>query len=74
MQAVETEEERLVAEALFASPQPLGVDEICRECGLAVDKTGATLSIMEIRGLVRRVGTRYALASNREPALAPQLV
>lgn len=74
LQATETDQERAIAELLHKSGEPRGIDEICRECGFAVDIAGATLSIMEVRGLVRRVGTRYALASNREPAIAPHLV
>jgi DNA processing protein len=36
--------------------QPLHVDEIGVQSGLSIDKVSATLTLMELKGLVRQVG------------------
>ena len=41
--------------------EPVHVDEICNEVGLAVEKVTAALTMMELKGLVQHVGgMRYA--------------
>jgi DNA processing protein len=36
--------------------EPLHVDEICVQTGLPIDKVSATLTIMELKGMVRNLG------------------
>jgi DNA processing protein len=38
------------------SSQPLHVDEIGAQSGLSIDKVSATLTLMELKGMVRQVG------------------
>ncbi|MEA3326627.1 MAG: DNA-processing protein DprA [Chloroflexota bacterium] len=41
--------------------EPIHIDEICNETGLAIDKVSAALTMMELKGLVQHVGgMRYA--------------
>ncbi|MDY6846236.1 MAG: DNA-processing protein DprA, partial [Chloroflexota bacterium] len=42
--------------------EPMHIDEICNDVGLAVDKVSAALTMMELKGLVQHVGAmRYAV-------------
>jgi DNA processing protein len=36
--------------------EPQHVDEICAQCGLPIEQVSATLTIMELKGMVRQVG------------------
>lgn len=71
---VESESERRIVEALDADRGVMSVDEIARETDLPVDKTGASLSIMEIRGCVLKSGTGYMLPPSVQHAMAPMLI
>jgi DNA processing protein len=46
--------ERILLEHL--SGEPLHVDEICRSAGMPVAQVSSTLAMLEIKGMVRRVG------------------
>ncbi len=50
---------------------PLHIDDLCQSCGLSITEVSSTLSLMELKGMVRRLdGMQYALArSGREPYL-----
>jgi DNA processing protein len=39
--------------------EPLHVDEVCQQTGLAVEKVSAALVLMELKGMVRQVGTMH---------------
>ena len=42
--------------------EPMHVDEICNQVGMAVEKVSAALTMMELKGLVQHVGAmRYAV-------------
>jgi DNA processing protein len=42
--------------------EPMHVDEICNEVGMAIEKVSAALTMMELKGLVQHVGAmRYAV-------------
>jgi DNA processing protein len=44
-------------------PEPTHIDEICRACGLAASVVSSTLAMMELKGMVRHVGSmNYTLA------------
>jgi len=44
-------------------PEPTHIDEICRACGLAASVVSSTLAMMELKGMVKHVGSmNYALA------------
>jgi DNA processing protein len=47
--------------------EPLHVDEICRKCGLSVDKVSAALVMMELKGMVRGMGGMSYSAVHEEP-------
>ena len=41
--------------------EPIHIDEICNETGLAIEKVSAALTMMELKGLIQHVGgMRYA--------------
>ncbi len=45
------------------SAEPTHIDEVCRSSGLPVSTVSSTLAMMELKGLVKQVGTmNYALA------------
>jgi DNA processing protein len=45
------------------SAEPTHIDEVCRSSGLPVSTVSSTLAMMELRGLVKQVGTmNYVLA------------
>ena len=71
---VESESERRIVEALDADGGLMSVDEIARETDLPVDKTGASLSIMEIRGCVLKSGIGYMLPPSVQHTMAPMLI
>ena len=71
---VESESERRIVEALDADGGLMSVDEIARETDLPVDKTGASLSIMEIRGCVLKSGIGYILPPSVQHTMAPMLL
>lgn len=71
---IESESERRIVDALDAVGGVMNVDEIARETKLSVDKTGASLSIMEIRGCVLKSGTGYKLPPSVQHAMAPMLI
>ena len=37
--------------------EPTHIDELCRSCGLAMAKISSTVAMMELKGLVKQVGT-----------------
>jgi DNA processing protein len=44
-------------------PEPTHIDEICRACGLAASIVSSTLAMMELKGMVRHVGSmNYTIA------------
>ncbi len=59
--------EAALLEAL--SDAPLHIDELCQRSGLAITEVSSALSLMELKGMVRRLeGMHYTLArSGREP-------
>jgi len=43
--------------------EPTHIDEVCRSSGLPISMVSSTLAMMELKGLVKQVGTmNYALA------------
>jgi DNA processing protein len=44
------------------STEPQHVDDLARHCGLPVAQVSGTLTILEIKGLVRQIGSMFALA------------
>lgn len=51
------------------SKEPVHIDEVCRESGLPVSTVSSLLAMMELKGLVREIGSKaYVLA--REAAVA----
>jgi DNA processing protein len=45
------------------SAEPTHIDEVCRSSGLPISTVSSTLAMMELKGLVKQVGTmNYALA------------
>ncbi|MFC1873375.1 hypothetical protein ACFLW3_01000 [Chloroflexota bacterium] len=45
------------------SAEPIHIDEVCRSCGLLISSVSSTLTMMEIKGLVKQVAPmNYALA------------
>lgn len=71
---VETAEERQIVDALLAANGGMNVDEIVRVTGLSVDNVGASLSMMEIKGYLRQVGTSYELATSGQHMIAPLMM
>ncbi len=50
------------------SAEPKHIDEVCRDSGLPVATVSSTLAMMEIKGLVKSVGTmKYVLAREARP-------
>ena len=68
---VETEEERQIVDAAMSAGRPLNVNEIAIETGIPLDKLGASLSMMEIKGCIRKVGTGFELADSGQHLIAP---
>ncbi len=57
----ETETESLLIKQLSA--EPAHIDEVCRKSGLPAATVSSTLAMMELKGLVKQVGTmNYALS------------
>ena len=57
----DSEAERVVLEQLGA--EPVHIDEVCRASGRPVAEVSGTLAMMELKGLVKQVGTmNYVLA------------
>ena len=55
-----SDEERIIARHL--SDQPLHIDELCRLSGLPIATVSSTLTLMELKGIVRQVGNmQYTL-------------
>jgi DNA processing protein len=45
------------------SAEPIHIDEVCRNSGLPISTVSSTLAIMELKGLVKQMGTmHYVLA------------
>ncbi len=45
------------------STEPTHIDEVCRNSGLPVSAVSSTLAMMELKGLVKQVGTmNYVLS------------
>ena len=45
------------------SAEPTHIDEVCRSSGLPISEVSSTLAVMELKGLVRQMGTmNYVLA------------
>jgi DNA processing protein len=38
------------------SSEPIHIDNICNQTGMAIEKVSATLVLMELKGMVRQVG------------------
>ena len=71
---VETADERQIVDALLAAGGGMNVDEIVRVTGLSVDNVGASLSMMEIKGYLKQVGTSYELATSGQHMIAPLMM
>ena len=57
----ESDTESLLLQRLSA--EPTHIDEVCRSSGLPAATVSSTLAMMELKGLVKQVGTmNYALA------------
>lgn len=57
----DTETERLLLNELGA--EPTHIDEVCRKSGLPVAEVSGTLAMMELKGMVKQVGTmNYVIA------------
>ena len=39
------------------SSEPAHIDEVCRACGLAMPQVSSTLAMMELKGMVKQVGS-----------------
>ncbi|MFW6126129.1 MAG: DNA-processing protein DprA, partial [Chloroflexota bacterium] len=62
-----SEAESLIVTCL--SSEPTHIDEVGRQCGLPIATVSSTLTMMELRGLVRQVGgMNYALARETRKA------
>ena len=49
------------------STEPIHIDEVCRSSGLPIATVTSTLAMLELKGLVRQMGSmNYVLALNRE--------
>ena len=70
---VETAEERRIVDCVMSAGRPLNVNEIAIETGIPLDKLGASLSMMEIKGCLRKVGTGFELADSGQHLIAPLL-
>lgn len=56
-----TETEALLIKQL--SPEPVHIDDVCRSTGLSIAIVSSTLTMMELKGMVRQVGNmNYVLA------------
>jgi DNA processing protein len=45
------------------SAEPTHIDEVCRKSGLPISTVSSTLAMMELKGMVRQIGTmNYVLA------------
>jgi len=43
--------------------EPTHIDEICRACGLSASTVSSTLTMMELKGMIKQLGAmNYALA------------
>jgi DNA processing protein len=49
-------------------PQPLHVDDIQAQSGLSIEKVSATLTLLELKGIVRQVGGMNYVAVRETPA------
>jgi DNA processing protein len=57
---------------LFVSDEPVHMDEICRQANLPIQQVSSTLTLMELKGMVRQVGAmNYVLA--RESSISYRL-
>jgi DNA processing protein len=45
------------------SAEPTHIDEVCRSSGLPVATVSSTLAMMELKGMVRQVGTMNYILS-----------
>lgn len=52
----------------LVGPEPLHVDEIRARTGLPIDRVSATLTMMELKGMVRQVGGMQYVAVREAPA------
>lgn len=50
--------------ALLQEEAPLHVDDLCRKCSVAAADMTATLMLMELKGLIRQVGTMQYMLAN----------
>ena len=76
-QCIETlnETERVIVEALAASDGPMHVDEVARSMPASVTDVMSTLTMMEVRGVVKCTeGALYDLAEPRAELGAPRLL
>ena len=56
-----TETEAILLKQISA--EPTHIDEICRSCGLAASTVSSTLAMMELKGMVKQVGSmNYSLS------------
>ena len=47
------------------SKEPIHIDEVCRESGLPASTVSSLLAMMELKGLVREIGTEVVRKSPR---------
>ena len=67
--------EHTIANSLRDSEGPVHIDEIARTLSLSVTETMSTLTMMEVRGIVRRTeGALYDLSNRRAEIGAPRLL
>ena len=56
-----SDDESLLLKQLSA--EPVHIDEVCRSSGLPISTVSSTLAMMELKGLVKQIGTmNYLLA------------
>jgi DNA processing protein len=48
--------------------EPMHVDEVGMRAGLPIEKVNATLALMELKGMVRQVGSMQYVAVREKPA------
>ncbi|MGC8827148.1 MAG: DNA-processing protein DprA, partial [Anaerolineae bacterium] len=51
--------------------EPLHIDELGRRSGLAIDVVSSTLTIMELKGLVRQIGGMQYVSTVQTPSARP---
>ena len=50
------------------SREPVHIDEVCRESGLPISTVSSLLAMMELKGLVREIGSKAYVRAREAPA------